>query len=197
MSRLDAPIGDDVLRKALDGIRDDWDRRPGLRDAAVLVPWFTAADGDRILFTRRRDDLPTHPGQISFPGGARDSGETPVQTALREAREEIGLDPALVEVLGALPVRLSSSGFRVHAIVGRIPPDARLTADPREVAALVPFRVRELRDPARWREAPPPTDAARRPMWRFEANGEVLWGLTAILTRELLGRLEDALRCAD
>ena len=76
----------------------------GRTDSAVLVPLFEDPAGAlHAVFTRRRDDLKRHPGEISFPGGRQDPGETLVETALREAHEEIGLPPAAVEIVGALP----------------------------------------------------------------------------------------------
>lgn len=187
---LPDPIDDELLQRALDTLFGDWDRRAGLRDAAVLIPWFAHPDGDRILFTRRPDDIPTHAGQLAFPGGIRERGETPLQTALREADEEVGLRPEEVAPLGALPPRLSSSGFRVHAVVARITGTEHLAPCPREVAALVEFPVAELADPNRWRLEQPP--GLRRPLPHFRRDGQVLWGMTARLTLDLIARLRAA-----
>lgn len=183
------PLTDDLIRRALDPAPVAWSPKPGLRDAAVLAPWFTRDEADWLLFTRRRDDLPHHPGQISFPGGAREGREGPVECALRESHEEVGLPPRRVEVLGALPPRYSIAGFWVHVIVGRIPADVALEPDPREVAAVCAFPVDALRDPASWTERPPATDPSRRPTPHFVWDDEVLWGLTARFTLDLLERL--------
>src|SRR5690606_2194363 len=96
--------------------------------------------------------------------------------------EELGIDPASVVVLGALPPRFSVAGFWVHVVVGRIPAGAPLRPDPREVAAVRTYPVRALRDPSAWVERPPATDPTRRPTPHFERDGDVLWGLTARFT---------------
>jgi 8-oxo-dGTP pyrophosphatase MutT (NUDIX family) len=182
-------VPDQRLRAALDPLPTGWNGKPGLRDAAVLAPWFTRDGVDWLLFTRRRDDLPHHPGQISFPGGAREGQEGPVHCALRETEEEIGLSPDRVEVLGALPPRFSVAGFWVQVVVGRIPAEAELRPDPREVAALVAMPVAALADPAAWDERPPATDPSRRPTPHFAWEGQLLWGLTARFTLDLLERV--------
>ena len=93
-----------------------------LKNAAVLVPLTYVQNEWHLLFTRRTDRVHSHKGQVSFPGGASDEGETtPEQTALREADEEIGLRPADVKVLGMLSQLITISSFRVTPIVGIIP----------------------------------------------------------------------------
>ena len=93
-----------------------------LRNAAVLVPLTYVQDEWHILFTRRTDRVQSHKGQVSFPGGASDEGETtPEQTALREADEEIGMHPADVQILGRLSQLITISSFRVTPVVGVIP----------------------------------------------------------------------------
>ena len=95
----------------------------GRTDAAVLLPLFGWPDEPGLIFTERRADLRRHAGEISFPGGRRDEGDADlVATALREAQEEIGLDPAAVELGEALPPTATFvTGYRIHPFVGRIP----------------------------------------------------------------------------
>jgi 8-oxo-dGTP pyrophosphatase MutT (NUDIX family) len=183
-------LSDDALRTVLEPPTTEWRSRPGLRDAAVLVPWFTRDGEDLILYTKRMPDLKSHAGEISFPGGAREGEEDALACALREAREEVGLAPDTVTVFGRLPERVSIASYLVHVFVARIPPPAGLACDPCEVDSLVELAVRELRRPERWewRERVSRT-GVRRKVPFFEFAGGPLWGLTAILTLDLLERV--------
>lgn len=183
------PLPDDRIRDVLDPLPSGWTGRSGLRDAAVLAPWFTRDGRDWLLFTRRRDDLPHHPGQLSFPGGAREGIEDPVTCALRESHEEVGIPPERVDLLGALPPRYSIAGYWVHIVVGRIPPEFEPQPDPREVAAVCAFPVEALQDRGRWCDRSPAGFPTRAVMPHFDWDDQVLWGLTAQFTLELLERL--------
>ena len=113
-----------------------------LREASVLVPLITRETGLSVLLTRRSADMPTHSGQIAFPGGRRQEEDADaIATALREAREEVGLDPFHVRVLGASDPYETVTQFRVTPIVGLVSHLADFVADPREVDAIfeVPF----------------------------------------------------------
>ncbi|MGA1524565.1 MAG: NUDIX hydrolase, partial [Planctomycetota bacterium] len=191
-----ASVDDAVLRAVLDPPPTLWSGREGLRDAAVLAPILTRAGEDWFLFTRRRDDLRHHPGQVSFPGGRRDGAEDPVACALREAREEVGLHPDEVRVLGGLPARPSVAGFWVQVVVARVDaPFEALTPDPAEVAEVRAVPLERLRDPGAWELREPRGHPGRRPSPHFVHGGQVLWGLTARFTLDLLERLfEDAPR---
>jgi len=180
-------VADDArIRTLLDAISDSWRSRSGLRDAAVLAPLVERDGVERLLFTRRRDDLPHHAGQISFPGGVRQGGETPLSCALREAEEEIGVGGEGFSVLGALPERASSARFQVHVIVARLSASAVLRPDSREVAAVLEIPLLDLDDPARW-QSREVVSGRRSPCFPFGA--QLLWGLTARLTLDLLERL--------
>lgn len=157
--------------------------RPGSRRAAVLV--MLGQTGRDVTFTERAAHMRTHAGQMSFPGGALEPGETPVEAALREAQEEVGLDPSRVTVLGQLPpAHVAASGFDVAGIVGTWDgADDLLAIDPNEVAAIHRFGVDELADPA------------HRATWRignghqgpaFVMDDIFIWGFTAHLVDCLL-----------
>ena len=108
-----------------------------VREAAVLIPLVWHDQGPTVLLTRRSDALPTHPGQISFPGGKHDERDnSPMATALREAQDEIGLDPQSVSILGTLPGFVTISRFHVVPVVGLIEPPLALAPQPGEVAEI-------------------------------------------------------------
>jgi 8-oxo-dGTP pyrophosphatase MutT (NUDIX family) len=163
------------------------------RRAAVLVPLYVDAGALWVVLTRRAAGLPYHRDQIAFPGGAIEPGEESWAAALREAHEEIGLDLGTVKVLGRLPERVSIASYLVHVFVARIPPPMNLRCDPSEVDALLEIAVPDLQDSARWqwRDLVARAGVHRRVPF-YECAGGPLWGLTAILTLDLLGRFRSA-----
>src|SRR2546423_6292492 len=119
---------------------------PGNTDAAVLIPLYLDGDALHAVFTKRRDDLPHHAGEISFPGGRQDFPEEDLRvTALREAEEEIGLPPDEVEMVGALPpVGTFVTNYKIHPYVGVIKPGHAWTLQPTEVEVILELSVRDL-----------------------------------------------------
>ena len=183
-------LSPEILRRALDPVPKVWQPRPGHRFAAVLAPLFSREGSDWLLFTLRRRDLPHHPGQVSFPGGAREGGEGPEACALRETEEETGLRSKTIEVLGSLPPRRSIAKFWVHPLVGLIPPPTDLRPDPREVERVLEIPVADLMETTRWETRVPATpDGQRPPSPHFDWQGTALWGLTARFTLDLLERI--------
>lgn len=181
-------LDDQLLRKALLEPSTDWRSRPQLRDAAVLAPLFRRGGQDWLLYTVRRDDLESHAGEVSFPGGAREGDEDALRCALRETHEEVGIAADSVAVLGRLGECTSIAGYRVHVFVGRIPPPDGLTPDPREVARLLAIPLSRLvqKELWEWRRVEHPR--LRRQIPFFQHDGETLWGLTGLLTLDLLDR---------
>ena len=163
----------------------------GRTDSAVLVPLFCDRAGDlHAVFTKRREDLKRHAGEISFPGGRRDAGETLVQTALREAHEEVGLDPELVTVRGELD-HLNTAVTRSYIVpkVGTVAERLDLRAQTSEVERVLWVPLAEFtRDGAyrseHWGE--PPLD---RMLHFFELEDETVWGATARIIADLLSRV--------
>lgn len=180
-------ISDEALRAALDAPRPEWRSVEDLRDAAVLAPLFRRGGRDHLLFTVRHDDLPHHPGEVSFPGGSREGDEDALTCALRETREEIGVGE--VVVLGRLPERRSSAGFCVHAFVGRIAEPDNLRLDRVEVAAVLEIPLAELKLEDRWKFRHLEWRGSRHRVPFFDFAGHTLWGLTARLTLDLVARL--------
>jgi 8-oxo-dGTP pyrophosphatase MutT (NUDIX family) len=160
---------------------------PGTKDAAVLVPLYPDL---RAVFTERRADLRRHAGEISFPGGRQDHpAEDLRETALREAHEEIGLDPASIEIIGELD-RLATvtSGSFIVPYVGVLPSWPDTVPSPHEVEAVLHVPLAELLDPAIFREERWTFPNGHvRPITFFELVGDTVWGATAALLRQLLG----------
>jgi len=156
--------------------------------AAVLVPIVDDGAPERIILTRRSDALPTHQGQVAFPGGYIKEGEgAPEVTALREAGEEIGLPAAAVEIVGLLDdfctwddtVAVTSVACRIV----RLPP---LAAEPSEVARVFEIPVADLARPERWTSKPNPVRDSPARLFYFEHDGETLWGLSARIVINML-----------
>ena len=166
-----------------------------LRPAAVLIPVVDHADGPTLLLTRRSDSLASHTGQIAFPGGRLDPGETVVQAALREAVEEVGLSPDHVEPLGLSDAYETVTGFLVTPVVAWVRPGFILKTDPSEVADAFETPWDFLMDEANHRrefyDAP---DGTRRWFWAMPWGERYIWGATAGMLRSLWGRLHDPAR---
>ena len=206
----------DRLREALTRPLDEWrevyasfspvdlqtgERRPRVpppdaasRRAAVLVPVLIENADARVVYTVRKDDLADHAGQISFPGGSIESGDgSLMETALREAEEEIDLSPGLVEVIGELEeMYIPPSNFRVSPFVGLLPPEAEMVISPDEVEEIFTVSLTTLAA----------NETLRKVLWRNEGHDyEVpvfavggpsprnIWGATAAMTAALLARL--------
>lgn len=155
-----------------------------LQRAAVLAPLYRDGEEIRMVLIRRPVHMPTHGGDLAFPGGKPEAGESPLDTALREAREEVGIDPKDVEVLGYLPaIHTVTYPRMVVPVVGRLPRVPDLVPDPNEVDRILTPSVRSLRAESRWRVE----DWRGRPVYFFDIDGDVLWGATARMVRSLLG----------
>lgn len=150
-----------------------------------------------LLLTRRSENLPSHKGQVAFPGGKSEPGEDfPVGTALREAEEEVGLKPSDVQVLGLLDeLPTISADLTVAPVVARIAPNvsiANLTADANEVSRIFSIPIASLCDGERWETRIEEWKGERYPMYSFKHDGENLWGLSAYATLILLGMIPES-----
>ncbi|MCY4371299.1 MAG: CoA pyrophosphatase [bacterium] len=152
--------------------------------AAVLAPLYRDGEDIRTILIRRPDHMPTHGGDLAFPGGKPEPDEGPLDTALREAREEVGIDPADVEILGYLPpIHTVTYPRMVVPVVGRLRGTPELIPDPNEVDRIHTPSIASLRNQARWRVE----DWNGRSVYFFDIDGDVLWGATARMVRSLLG----------
>jgi 8-oxo-dGTP pyrophosphatase MutT (NUDIX family) len=160
-------------------------------DAAVLLPLYGWPDEPGLVLTERRADLRRHAGEISFPGGRRDEADADlVATALREAEEEIGLDPAAVEIGEELPPTATFvTGYRIHPYVGRIPHprDLGLRPNPAEVETVLTFSLALLRESYGMRRLVRRGVPIHTPA--YEIDGHLIWGATARILGDLLDRL--------
>jgi 8-oxo-dGTP pyrophosphatase MutT (NUDIX family) len=158
-----------------------------LRPAAVLIGLVGRPQGAQLLFTVRSENLNDHAGQISFPGGRVEASDRdPSAAALREAHEEIGLDPRYVEVLGTLPVYRTISGYEVTPVVGWIDPDAVLHADPLEVEEFFEVPLAFLMNGANHMRRLVVQGEHRRGVYAMEYFGRrryLIWGATAAMLR--------------
>jgi 8-oxo-dGTP pyrophosphatase MutT (NUDIX family) len=161
---------------------------PGVREAAVLVALYDTGGEASVLLTKRPDTMPSHQGEIAFPGGKRDPADPSLAAAaLREAHEEVGIEPASVELLAELDrIGTVASAFTIAPFVGVLGAAPVLAPDPIEVVEAFAVPLSELLAPDTYREEVWDLFGAPRPMAFFELPGETVWGATArILTRLL------------
>jgi 8-oxo-dGTP pyrophosphatase MutT (NUDIX family) len=161
---------------------------PGGTKAAVLIPLYPHSDDLTAVFTKRRDDLRRHSGEISFPGGRRDEDEPLVQTALREAEEEIGLDPRGVELVGALPpTGTFVTNYAVYPFVGVIEPGTSFRPNPAEVDQVIELALRDLVAGFERKRLIRRGVPIRTPT--YTVGGNLIWGATARIVSDLIERL--------
>jgi 8-oxo-dGTP pyrophosphatase MutT (NUDIX family) len=187
----------DMLRRALaeagapsDGYAEaDVTQGTKLKCAAVLIPLLPDGQDWNILYTRRTQRVESHKGQVSFPGGGCDEGETgPEQTALREAQEEIGIDPRLVRVLGRLTDMITITSFRVTPVVGVISRPTVFRLNEHEVERVFTVPLTWLADADNRWELPFP-GRNRGVIVYHPYDGELVWGATARMTVDFLRAL--------
>ena len=158
------------------------------RHAAVLVA-ITDRPEPGLILTQRRDDLRTHAGQVALPGGRIDEGEDAVAAALREAQEEVGLNPALVRLLGEADRYATVTGYWVTPVIGVIPPDLELAPNPAEVADWFEAPLDFVLDPANQRQMTAEYRGRLRHYYQIDWQGRHIWGATAAMLVNLSRRI--------
>jgi 8-oxo-dGTP pyrophosphatase MutT (NUDIX family) len=149
--------------------------------AAVLVPIVSHLEEPSVLLTLRSPRLSSHAGQVSFPGGRMEPGETPEAAAVREAAEEVGLDPRLPELIGRLPEHLTGTGYHVTPVVALLPAPLALTPDPAEVAEAFELPLSTVLDPAAPERRSGEFRGRRREFWVWPHEKHYIWGATAAI----------------
>lgn len=166
-----------------------------LRPAAVLIavtdrPAFEGGPG--VLLTHRPETMRAHAGQAAFPGGKLDPGEDAITAALREAQEELGIDPANVQVIGASDPFHTRTGYDITPVLAVVPPDLPLTPNPEEVDGWFEPPLAYLLDPANRVPRTVDWDGAQRTYFEIVWQGHRIWGVTAAIIGNLSRRLERA-----
>ena len=186
-----SPLESGVRNLQVSGYKPPGDRpfRPS-RSAAVLVPLLDYPEPE-IVLTRRADHLPQHPGQVSFPGGsAEESDSSAVQTALREAQEEIGLPPAAVQPIGFLDRMDTISDYRVLPVVALVTPPVEWVLDKREVAEVFTVPLAVALDAERYETRFFEKHGREYPIFTLKWQGYTIWGATAAMLMNLISRIQ-------
>lgn len=173
---------------------EDWgavDPVSDLRNAAVLVP-IVERDALNVLLTLRTDHLHHHPGQVSFPGGRADAVDrSPLDTALRETEEEVGILREQIEIVGTIGLYQTVTSFNVVPVVGFVQPDYTLDIDTFEVAEVFEVPLEALDSPEKYRRETIFWEGEWREYWQLYYQDYRIWGATAAMLYELSTRLHD------
>ncbi|NNC58767.1 MAG: CoA pyrophosphatase [Erythrobacter sp.] len=159
------------------------------RDAAVLIP-VTDRPQPGVILTQRPDALRSHPGQVAFPGGKIDVGETPVEAALREAEEELAMPREKVRVIGTTDNYVTGTGFDITPVLGVIPADLPLVPNPGEVESWFEVPLATLFDQSNYERNSVLWRGAQRSYYEMHYEGYRIWGVTAAIIANLSRRLE-------
>jgi 8-oxo-dGTP pyrophosphatase MutT (NUDIX family) len=197
-SRLTLTVPQALTDPLAQGARGDLDLNPAMweragvaatKPAAVLIPIVDRSE-PMVLLTLRTQELTNHAGQVAFPGGKIDPADvSPVAAALREAKEEIGLAPALVEPLGYLDLYLTFTGFRILPTVARVEPDFKLTLNPWEVTEAFEVPLAFLMTPANHQRQSRDWRGITREFYAMPFENRYIWGITAGIVRNLYERI--------
>jgi 8-oxo-dGTP pyrophosphatase MutT (NUDIX family) len=197
-SRLTLTVPQALTDPLAQGARGDLDLNPAMwerawvtatKPAAVLIPIVDRSE-PMVLLTLRTQELTNHAGQVAFPGGKIDPADaSPVAAALREAKEEIGLAPTLVEPLGYLDLYLTFTGFRILPTVARVTPDFKLTLNPWEVTEAFEVPLAFLMTPANHQRQSRDWRGITREFYAMPFENRYIWGITAGILRNLYERI--------
>ena len=197
-ARLTLEVPPALTDPQVEGARGDLDLNPDMwiragvkatRPAAVLVPIIDRRE-PTVLLTLRTTELASHAGQVAFPGGKIDPADaSPVAAALREAKEETGLAPALIEPIGYLDLYLTFSGFRILPTVARVKPEFTLVLNPREVVETFEVPLAFLMTPENHQRKTRDWNGLQRDYYAIAFENRNIWGITAGILRNLYDRV--------
>ncbi|MDR2858437.1 MAG: CoA pyrophosphatase, partial [Novosphingobium sp.] len=153
----------------------------GFRPAAVLAAFTDRPDNPGVLLLHRPSSMRSHPGQIAFPGGRIDPGETPVEAALRETWEELGIHQRHIRVIGTSDVYRTHSGFEITPVLAMVPADIGITPNPAEVAQWFEAPAGFLLDPANQKQQWIDWEGQPRAYYDISWQGHQIWGITAAI----------------
>jgi 8-oxo-dGTP pyrophosphatase MutT (NUDIX family) len=200
-ARLSLEVPRGLTDPSVEGARGDLDLNPEIwvragvkaeRPAAVLVPIIDRSE-PTVLLTLRTAELASHAGQVAFPGGKIDlADESPVAAAMREAREETGLAPTLIEPIGYLDLYLTFSGFRILPTVALVKPDFTLVPNPKEVTEVFEVPLKFLMTPANHERKTRDWNGFARDYYAIPYQNRYIWGITAGILRNLYERVYGA-----
>ncbi|MEW9796862.1 CoA pyrophosphatase [Alteromonas sp. CYL-A6] len=169
----------------------DYPLKKRAREAAVLIPLLDHTTHLEVILTQRASHLRSHPGQISFPGGAAEPGDKDsLDTALREAREEIGLPPERVQCLGSLPDYRTISGFVIKPVIGSVTPGFDYVIDTNEVDSVFTAPLDFLMDKRNHFTYHFERQGQRFPLYFIQYKDRLIWGATAAMLRNLAHHLD-------
>ncbi len=198
LERVSPHFVDDPLGRPFDAASSDLTLNPSfaaqmlgrrLKDAAVLIGLVEAAEGTRVILTQRTEHLSSHAGQVAFPGGKIDAEDgSAIVTALREAEEEIGLDPAHVDPVGCLAPYASGSGYRIVPVIARVRPGLAYVPNPHEVADVFEVPLAFLMDGANHRIGSRVWNGRTGYFYEMPYGERYIWGVTAGIIRQIWER---------
>jgi 8-oxo-dGTP pyrophosphatase MutT (NUDIX family) len=174
------PIGSDFSLSGVVPVPEKW------RSAAVLVPLVNRKPGVTVLLTQRTEDMPSHAGQIAFPGGRRQDGDVDaVATALRETEEEVGLTRRFIDVVGPIDLYRTGTGYEITPIVGIVTPGFTVRADPREVADVFEVPLEHFLDEVNHKIGSRTWQGRERRFYAMPYGERYIWGATAGMLKNL------------
>jgi 8-oxo-dGTP pyrophosphatase MutT (NUDIX family) len=175
-----APLGSDLSLSGVAAEPQSW------RPASVLVPLIDRSPGITVLLTQRTDDMPSHAGQIAFPGGRRQADDADaVATALRETEEEVGLSRRFIDVVGAVDPYRTGTGYEITPIVGIVRPGFTIHADPREVADVFEVPLEHFLDEVNHKIGSRMYNGRERRYYAMHYGVRYIWGATAGMLKNL------------
>ena len=174
-----APIGSDFSLSGIVPVPDTW------KPASVLVPLVNRAPGVTVLLTQRTADMPSHAGQIAFPGGRREAGEDAVATALRETEEEVGITRDFIDVVGAVDLYHTGTGFEITPVVGIVTPGFTIRAQAREVADVFEVPLDHFLNEVNHQIGSRQYQGRERRYYAMPYGDRYIWGATAGMLKNL------------